>query len=257
MKNLKVIITVLILGILKLSIAQYNSPPPPPPPQEGNVPPTGYLVFNLGISQPMGGFAAENGLGYSGYALPGNNLGLSLGMPVMHSNFGVALMYNYSWNPQDINGYVGNIQYTDQSNTYYPISQDAYRESFIMGGLFATIPIQRLSIDFRLMGGVAICSLPEIDYGENSTSVTASQDFEWDTYSSTSSSFATDIGAGLRFRLRRTVLMAGMDYIYADPMVSTTQHYTDQYGNSTYTHVGGTIPISMVSYSLGIGYVLR
>lgn len=228
----------------------------PPPANEG-VPPSGYFEIGIGAAQPINSFAREGGSSYGGYALPGVNFNLSFGIPIARSNFGVALMYNYARNFQDINTYVDNVQMTDQANTYMPLYQDAYRESFILGGLFATIPVERVSFDFRLMGGLAICSLPEVDYGEDATSLTATQNFEWDTYGSTSTSFATDLGMNIRFRIHRTSIMAGVDYLYTNPMVSTTQQYTDQYGNSTYSHVGGMLPISIMSYSIGIGYQFR
>jgi hypothetical protein len=256
MKTTKAISALLVFtGIVNFTIAQ-EVPPPYEPVNEG-VPPSGYFELGIGAAQPLSSFAREVGSGYGGYALPGTNVNLSFGIPIAHSNFGIALMYNYAWNPHDINTYVDNIQMADQSNRYMPLGQDVYRESFILGGLFATIPVQRVSFDFRLMGGLAICGLPEVDYGADATSLTASQNFEWDTYNSTSTAFATDMGVNIRFRIHRTSIMAGIDYLYADPMVSTTQQYTNQYGSSTYSHIGGMLPISIMSYSLGIGYQFR
>ena len=256
MKTSKLILTGLLITAIKFATAQYSENPPPSS-NDGTIQPTGYFEISIGLGQPMSNFSSANGTGYGGYALPGYNVGLSYGVPIAHSNFGVAVMYNYSWNNYDIDTYVSNVQYSDQNNGYTPISDESYRESFILAGLFATIPLQRLSFDFRVLGGVAICALPEVDYQEDATSIAASQNFEWDTYHSTSSSFASDIGAGLRFRIRRTAIMAGIDYLSADPMVNTTQRYTDQFGNSSYTHIGGSAPISVLSYSFGIGYQFR
>ncbi|HWY98886.1 MAG TPA: hypothetical protein VNY36_07375 [Bacteroidia bacterium] len=253
MKTTKTISALLIfMGIINCTIAQ-DVPPPSAPVNEGT-PPSGYFEIGIGAAEPINSFAREVGPSYGGYALPGANLNISFGIPIAHSNFGVALMYNYAWNFHDINSYVDNIQVTDQSNTYMPLGQDVYRESFILGGLFVTIPLQRVSFDFRLMGGLAICALPEVDYGADATSPTASQNFEWDTYNSTSTSFASDLGMNIRFRIYRTSIMADIDYLYADPMVNTTQQYTDQFGNSTFSHIGGMLPISIMSYSIGIGY---
>jgi hypothetical protein len=252
MRTTKAISALLIfIGITNFTIAQDASA------DYSGAPPSGYFELGIGAAQPFNSFSRESGAGYGGYALPGTNLNISMGVPIGGSNFGIALMYNYAWNFHDINTYVDNIQMSDQSNTYFPNGQDSYRESFILGGLFATIPVDRVSFDFRLMGGLAICGLPEVDYGANATSPTASQDFEWDTYNSTATSFATDMGVNIRFRIHRTSIMAGVDYLYADPMVNTTLQYTDQYGSSTYTHVGGMLPISIMSYSLGIGYQFR
>ncbi len=268
------ILIMFLLGAIGYVDAQYyNGPPGPPPPppryrerqqREKDEPEisqsTGYFEVSIGLAQPVGSFSNVGGIGYSGYALPGDNISLSLGIPINHSNIGIALMYSACSNPFDLNTFVSNVQYADQSNTYYIPSQagyGTYDESFIMGGLFATIPIQRLSFDFRLMGGVAICSLPEVTYAAYATSNTANNDFLWDIASSSATGFAFDIGAGIRYKLRRISIMAGIDFINADPMISTNKEYIDQFGNNSYTHISGNLPISITSFSLGLGYEIR
>ena len=246
MKTKKVISAMLLIGAVGFANAQSD------PGTDGM--PTGYFEIGFGLAQPMGSYANASGSGYGGYALPGSSFNLSFGFPIAHSNFGIALMYNYAYNVYDINSYVNNVQVTDQNNSYVALQNDGYSESFILGGLYATIPIQRLSFDFRLMGGVAVCGLPESDYGAYATSPVASNNFEWDTYSSTSSAFAFDLGGGIRYRFWRTSIMAGIDYMTTNPMASTTQQYTDQFGNVTYTHIGNTVPISLLTFSIGIGY---
>jgi hypothetical protein len=269
MKNIKVILVALLLGALNFADAQYYYPGPPPPPQprhrerqEKEEPeitqPTGYFQVSIGLAQPVGGFANEFGAGYGGYALPGSNVSISLGLPINHSNFGVALMYSGCSNWFDINTYVNNLQLADQTRQYQGLVQDSYGESFILGGLFATYPIHRiLSLDFRLTGGVALCSLPQLDYEASPTSSTAVTNFEWNTSGSSSASFAYDIGGDLRFKLRRISLILGVDYLAANPMVNSIQQYTDQNGNMTLNRVSGSVPISMMSYSLGLGYEIR
>lgn len=246
MKTRKIISVMLFLGAAGFANAQSDAG------TDGSS--TGYFEISYGLAEPMGSFANATGSGYGGYALPGSSFGLSLGIPIAHSNFGVALMYNYSFNTYDINSYVNNVQVSDQNNSYVALQNDGYSESFIMGGLYATIPIQRFSFDFRFMGGLAVCNLPESDYGAYATSAFATNNFEWDTYSSTSSAFALDLGGGIRYRFWRTSIMAGIDYITTDPIANTTQQYTDQFGNVTYTHIGNTVPISLMDFTIGIGY---
>ena len=269
------ILILFLLGTIGYADAQYYNgppgPPPPPPPRYRErpqqrdedlemTPPSGYFEISIGLAQPVGSFSGNGGAGYSGYALPGDNISISLGIPINHSNLGIALMYSFCSNPFDLNTYVGDVQYADQSNTYYIPSQagyGTYDESFIMGGLFATIPIQRLSFDFRLMGGVAICSLPEITYAAYATSNTANNDFAWDIASSSTAGLAFDMGGSIRYKLRRISIMAGIDFTGADPMVSTNKYYIDQFGNRSFTHVGGSLPISITSFSFGLGYEIR
>ncbi len=246
MKTKKVLLAGLLVNIMNVAGAQDKS--------DLNSPPTGYFELGVGLTQPMGHFANEMGTSYGTYALPGNDFSLSFGVPIDHSYFGVAFMYSYYYNAYDINTYVDNIQVSDQTNSYYPLRRDGYSENMIMGGLYVTIPAKRLSLDFRVLGGVALCALPEVDYGAEATSLTATNDFEWDTYHSNSSAFAFDVGGGLRYRFWRTTLMAGVDFVTTSVMANTTQQYTDQYGNASYTHISNTVPISLMSYSIGIGY---
>jgi hypothetical protein len=253
-------------GILNTSKAQdYSAPPPAPsPPNQsytgGDISiPSGYFEIGFGLAQPTGKFMSNSSSGYGGYALPGSNFELSLGVPVNHSNLGVAFMFGSCDNSFDINTYVSNVSMSDQSKSYTPLIQDDYNENFIMAGLFATIPLYRLSIDFRLMGGIAFCYLPEVDYGasEYDPLVAGYDNYEWDTYSSRSTSFAYGFGADLRYRIRRFSVMFGVNYIATNPVVSTEQQYTDPNGDYTYTHVGGSIPISIVSANIGLAYQIR
>jgi hypothetical protein len=237
--------------------AQYSDGAPPPPSASYETLPSGYVELGFGFTEPLSSFANNTQSGYGGYALPGDHINISFGIPIEHSNIGIALMYGFYDNAFDINTYVDNVQISDQSTTYSPLIQDSYRENIFMGGLFATIPVDRASFDFRALGGIAICALPEVAYQANATLLAATNNFEWDTYSSISSSFAFDLGAGFRYKFRVCSLMAGIDYLSASPMVNTTQQYTDQYGNTSYTHIGGAISISMMTYSLGIGYEFR
>ncbi|HWY99327.1 MAG TPA: hypothetical protein VNY36_09585 [Bacteroidia bacterium] len=269
MKNIKPFIILLVLvGAFTVADAQYyyGPPPPGPPPprqreRQGNgdddgSQPSGYFALTIGLAQPVGGFANAVGGGYSGYALPGDNIDVSLGIPLNHSNMGIALMYGSYANSFDINTYVTNMQLTDQSKSYAPITGDIYSEGFLMAGIFATYPVQRFSFDFKLMGGVAFCHLPEVDYGADYNTA-GYYNYEWDNAASRTTGFAYNLGADMRYRFRRASLMIGVDYVGANPAINSVQTYIDPNGVASYTRLGGSIPISVVSANIGVAYDIR
>lgn len=268
---------ILVVGLLAFIIgdaaAQYYGPPGPPP---GPAPmrrqrqqepkddeqskPTGYFEISFGLAEPIGAFGATTGTTYGGYALPGSAFNLSLGIPVNHTNLGVALMYGDYNNLFDINSFAYTQQLADQSKAYAPILQDSYNESFILAGLFWTWPVHRLSFDARLMGGIAICHLPEVTWGAQGAydpTISTYDTYQWDTYPSSSVGFAYDIGADIRYKLRRTSIMLGIDYTGANPNVNTTQQYTDPYGNMYYSRISGGVPMSLICVNLGLAYEIR
>ncbi len=261
MKTLKIIFATVLLGFVKLVTAQDSSVPQVPAYTVTEEKPynsyNGFFNLAFGITQPMGAFSREPVNQYNGYALSGGNFSFSAGLPVAHSNFGIALMYNYSSNLFNVDDYVSNIQMGDASRNYIPLVQDAYSENFFLAGIYGTIPIDPIAIDLRLMGGPAVCNLPEVVYTANSTAATATQNPIWHINGSTSSSFATDAGVTIRYKVGEFSLLGGLDYLWADPMVSTTERYTDQFGSTSYSHIGGSSPVSLLSYSLGFGFDFR
>jgi hypothetical protein len=257
--------------------------------------PSGYISINFGFSNPEGNFGqsySQNnfgdgpavGIGYGNYASPGSAFHFSLGIPINHSNFGVALMFGSYDNDYNTNAYATSLNaspinynpYSSSPNTP-PSSIIAYQsggglntydESSIMGGLFATYPVGRLSIDGRLMLGALLCNLPEQDI----TAVDADDDYlEYDIEPSNSTSLAFDIGVGARFMIaqlgrRKLCIMVNADYLYSSVSYTTQQDlYVNPASgpNAGYTaqlvpspQISGKIPISLVNITFGIGYQL-
>ena len=293
MRNLKKAFAVVALlgGIYTTSDAQYYygpppGPPPPPPPgyrhherqqqqqsQDDEIShPTGYFGLSIGFATPVGGYANEFGgtntnttnssnVNYpGGYAQTGLNFNIGLAVPVNHSNLGIALQYSSASNPFDISTYTNNVAQYDQSREYDGGDiNDAYSTSFIMAGLFLTYPVQRLSIDFKLMGGVALTYIPEVAYsGQEYNSVTTYYDqYSWDIASSNSASFAYGLGVDLRYKFRRASLMLGVDYLGTQAPVHSQEQYTDPNNNQFYNNVSGSIPISVVNAYIGVAYDIR
>lgn len=287
MKTLKASLFILISsGIFATANAQYYyGPPPPPPPgyrhhqeskdkdDDGSTP-TGYFGLSIGAAVPVGSFANEFGgtnTNYTnpptsinfpaGYALSGLNFNVSLGIPVNHSNLGIALQYSSASNPFDINTYNDNLAETDLSKNYRDgVVSDEYSSSFIMVGLFATIPIQRLSFDFKLMGGIALCYTPEVGFsadGPDPTIPTQTDVYTWDISSSNNASLAFGVGADLRYKIRRASLLLGVDFLTTTVNINSQEQYTDPYNYNYYTHVGGSVTISVVNPYIGVAYDIR
>jgi len=258
----------------------YGAPPPPPGPRRSpaNNPggndapntsePSGYLSLNLGLALPEQSFATEIGSGYGGYAQPGSVYNLSFAFPINHSNFGIALMFGNYGNSYDLDTYVNNLNYANTntlSEAVYP-DNNFYSATSIMGGLYFTYPIGRLSIDGRLMIGALLCSLPEQDYASEDA---AGNIFQYDLQSSNTTGLAGDVGIGLRYlilRLARRPLcaMINVDYLLSNPTYNTEQIVyetpatNNPYGQ-TYQLVpsptaSGHLPISLLTISLGLGY---
>ncbi len=121
-----------------------------------NPEPSGYMSINFGLSYPEGSYGAGYGNVYGGYAQSGTIYHFSFAFPIDHSNFGLAFMFGSSSNNYDINTFI-NYNNTHDPYAYYeagPGSNNVYQQSSIMGGLYVTAPVGRLSIDGRLMIGV-------------------------------------------------------------------------------------------------------
>ena len=270
---------------------QQNNNQQPKDKDDSKSEPSGYISVNFGFATPEGNFAQPfsqstyseaAGTGYGNYALPpGSSFHFSIGIPVNHSNFGVALMFGSYDNQYDINNYVNSlnnspINYNAYSNS--PItgyasapSQNSYDESSIMGGLYVTLPLGRLSIDGRLMIGALLCNLPEQNvYAEDADG----DQLQYDVEPSNSTSLAFDAGIGVRFMLaqfgrRKLCIMANADFLYSNVSYNTQQDISvlpttppTGYPAGAIINlvpsppVSGSLPIELLNITFGIGYQL-
>jgi hypothetical protein len=249
---------------------------------------SGYISINFGFATPEGNFGQSfsqsgynnqaAGIGYGNYADPGTSFHFSLGIPINHSNFGIAFMFGSYTNQYDINNYVNSLVNSPVSYNAYansPIEeyasgngQNVYTESSILGGGFATYPIGRLSIDGRLMIGALLCNLPEQNvYAEDA----AGDELDYDVEPSNSTAFAFDLGVGVRFMVaqlgrRKLCIMANVDYMYSKVSYNTQQdlYVVPASGNNAgyqaqlvpSPQVSGNLPIQLLNVTFGIGYQL-
>ncbi len=265
MRNIKASLFALILaGVFTSAKAQDNPAPAPAPVPSYSQPisdfnPPGYLAFHFGLAQPNGMFASTSGTAYRGYAMPGTAFNLSAGVPVSGSDFGIALMLGSYSNPFNENKYAANVQQTDEARSYSADIQDDYVTSSVLVGPFFTIPLNKVSFDFKALIGVALCRLPEVGYSayQYNPTVGTTSTYSWDIAPSNSSALAYGLGAGVRYNFGYWAVMANADYLYTNPMYSTNMQYTDPVGNQSYTNMNGNIPISLMSFTIGFGYQIR
>lgn len=231
-----------------------------------NSEPSGYASINMGFVTPEGSFGEMIGSEYGNYADPGGlAFNFSLGVPINHSNFGLALMFGSYDNNYDINSFAAN---NDVFSLPPQSGQTDYSETSIMAGLFVTYPVGRLSIDGRLMGGALLCSLPEQDVGFLDG---YGNSWETDIQPTNPTAFAFDAGIGARFLLaqfgsRKLCIMANVDYLYSSVPYSTEQDIYETFAsgpnaNTTAQYVpspivSGHLSMQLMNVTFGIGYQL-
>jgi hypothetical protein len=197
-----------------------------------------------------------------GYALAGDVFHFSLGVPINHSNFGVAFMFGSYSNQYDLNTYANN----NAAYSIYP-DQNYYSESSIMGGLYVTFPVGIVSFDGRVMIGALLNSLPEQDYGFNDAE---GDNYEYDLQGSNSVSFGFDAGVGVRCliaqfnRRRKLCVMVNVDYLDSSVPYNTEQdiYEVPASGPNAGYQVqlipspvySGSFSLEMLNITLGLGY---
>ncbi|HXP51191.1 MAG TPA: hypothetical protein VN922_14630 [Bacteroidia bacterium] len=218
--------------------------------------PTGYFALNFGAAMPISRYASTMPAYYGGYAMPGTALNLSGGFLFDNSNLGLAVMAGSSDNPFNENMYVSNINSAEQANGYSATIQDYYDASSILVGVFYTIPVHRISFDLQALTGVMLNRFPEVSYAAYRYDPTlgTTTAYTWDIAPSTGSALAYDLGGGIRYNFGDMSVRADVNYLYGDPAYNTTEVYTQPGNNPTYTILNSRIPVSLLNFTIGLGY---
>jgi len=199
----------------------------------------GYISINAGPAKPLGSYASQ------GNAVTGFNSNLSFGLPLF-KYFGVSGKVDYCYNAFNINVFNSNPNLSANSSEYAnyygnPTSLKSLRSNSIYtvlnfsGGLFACVPVKKIIIDFRLLGGAVRSTYPGAGIVENNLGSIG-------VPAATASAFSIDAGAGVRFTITsKFLVLINLDYLYANPFYHTA---------------GGTIAqnISLFTVTTGIGY---
>jgi hypothetical protein len=284
--NFKAVSTILaFVASFNLVQAQYDYPPPggggqrgrriqEPEKQVVTGNPTGFVSINFGACIPEGSFSnnvSSRYGNYGSYALPGSFEAIAAGIPLNHTNFGIALMLGFYTNPMDMGNYTNNFGNSDSafSNqaSSYQFSAAGYSATTLMAGLYYTYPMGRFSLDLRGLVGIAFCGLPDVYFvGLN---YLRDQTDTWEISGTNTVGFASDLGVGLRCVFRRnTCAMLNIDYTQVNTSYSTTMEhdyyynwinatqYSTTYGvySNNRIPVTGSMVMSLVTLSLGVGY---
>lgn len=226
--------------------------------------PTGYIALNAGVGTATGNFAKKE----IGAALSGNAFQLSVCVPFESSFFGLAGKVNYgTYSMSNQTFYIQQMNVNkkfglDTTVKFKPSIQQNYTQTSLLIGISGTLPIlsdDQLSLDARVLFGPTIINRPALSIdsigGVNYTTT-------YTQAASKSSSFAYDLGFGIRYNLlksRKLCIMLNFDYIKtrANFEFEANSKYTDDSDNlHEGVHTEKTI-YSVTSYDItaGIGYV--
>ena len=223
----------------------------------GNQPnPTGYVALNIGTGTPIGSYGSTSSTG--GFATQGLNFDISEGACLGHSNFGLSFKFDYFSNGFDVQSFV-NMLAAGSTNSWAAQSNGDYTGETILIGAYATIPIRRFAIDFRLMGGIMLAGFPSIAVAESNPSTGTSAAVGFDAC--TSNAFAYDIGFDIRWNVSNHIcLLLSYDYLSANPTFSTTQESAseDQFGDITESKQPTSInqAYTLLNATFGVGWIL-
>ncbi len=228
---------------------------------------TGYVSVNAGLGVPLNGCSTIN-VTYpnhpelGSFGAYGGNLNIMFCVPIGHTHFGITGLFSRNSQSFDIN------QYTQKMNRYidsYTFSLDSssftnYKETFLMAGLFFTIP-GNVTWDFRVFAGDNLCTLPEFSVKETVTVFSdnkAHSHYVSSTLQSVNSStIAYGLGISMRvFLFQHIFAMLNIDYIYS---MANFMSYLDNYnlyiGNTTgLNQCKFNVTYNLLSFTGGIGY---
>jgi len=218
-------------------------------------PRNGYVALAYGLGSPAGAYAQNEG------ALTGSLFSLSAALPGIISHWGVALKFDHGTN--NINA--GRLSSTLTNNARFPniscslpftLGHCSY--SSFLGGLYLTCPSRHITIDFRLLAGTMISTIPSlaIEYFDQTTG-TSSLQYQGEA---SGSAFAIDFGVEARYPImQRLLIFMSMDYIHADPsfpFVTTGAELTSNGGifQGSGQEETASQAFSLFNFSVGAGY---
>jgi len=217
--------------------------------------PQAYGSFNAGYAMPIGSFGASTSADWTGYAKGGASYTIQVGIPVAHSNFGVAIMAGYNNNKFDAAAYGTNLAKADTGNSYSTVTVAAYTQYYLMTGLLVTSnTISGFSVDGHLEIGVDYINYPNPYWTTTSIRSRAQAQLFLTTSPTTTLAIAIGGAAHYAFDNGFTVL-ANINFMHTGASANTTL-ITDNKAGQTITYPTNSVSMSCLSISLGLGYSL-
>jgi len=221
-------------------------------------PRTGYVAIMGGLGLPLAAYASDQG------AATGSVFSLSAAFPGIISHGGIAFKFDYGingFNKARLEGIENTVSGFSNINCTVSDSLGHCSYSTFLGGLYLTYPKKYLTIDFRMLAGVMLSRIPEIDivYNDetrNNTGVNKQA-------ATSGAAFAIDLGFEFRYpvKTRFCIILSG-DYLHAVPsftMVNSGSQLSS-YGsiedNSAGTETTRSQPFNLFNFSLGVGYTI-
>lgn len=210
--------------------------------------PKGYIALNGGVGLPIGDY------NQSGFAVTGYNIHLSTAIPLFHSKFGIASKFDYGSNSYDGGSLLATIVKNDKFT--YVAQSGNYTYTTLLAGIFYTIPLKKISFDFRVMGGMMSMNFPSIAVGATDSSNTTVAVGKGD---GSGSAFAYNVGLGMRYSITpKLCLMVNFDYLgssisYDAKLGALVIDSNGQYAIST-TNSNFSQSVSLLNATAGIGW---
>jgi hypothetical protein len=217
--------------------------------------PQAYGSFNAGLSLPIGSFGSTASADWTGYAKAGTVYSILVGIPIAHSNFGIAIMTGYSKNNYDAATFGTNLAKKDTGNSYSAVTAIAYAQYYLMTGLLVTSNnLNGLSIDGRLLIGFDYVNYPDPYW--STMSIHTGYTTQWYLNTNPTTTLAIALGVGVRYALLNgfTALL-NVNYIYTGATCST-QQLVDNSISQTPETLTDKVSNSTLAITLGLGYSL-
>jgi len=217
----------------------------------------GYVAVLYGLGSPAGAYAQNQG------AITGSVFSVSAAFQGIISHWGVAFKFDQGTN--NINA--DKLSYILTNNAGFPniscslpytLGHCSY--SSFLTGIYLTCPSKHFTIDFRMLAGFMIATIPSItiNYYDEATETSSLQN-QGET---SGSAFAIDFGVEARYPvLPMLSVFLSTDYLHADPSFPFVTTGAELNSNGSIFQGSGQVQtnsqaFSLFNLSIGAGYTI-
>ncbi len=225
---------------------------------------TFFIEASVGASSPSGYFKSNDPDNlYSGFAQIGTDFNINGGYQIIKT-FGVLIKYNMLLNPVNattINDYytLEMEDYLDKNDPDYIINSTKansgwYWSNSTLGGIYVTIPVDRISVDVRTLAGYLMLVKPELNYD---ASLNTDDKYTIKEEKTNGGGLVYKVGFSVNYIYNPNFTIYGnMGYIKAEPKtmnIKTTRTVSSIGHNDTYNKYWNP-KIEIFNFSFGIRY---